>query len=125
MPPKDAANWMADPEDIPNLLKFLHVQRSRCGEGGNRDKTVLNEAAAHMHKLGPPSKVDPRQPMLLVMNGGILYGTDIFPSQIRKLHEYILQVKQKVYPGMSGWTYTDEHGFNVTNENWDTWNDFS
>ncbi|KAJ7843190.1 hypothetical protein B0H14DRAFT_3456293 [Mycena olivaceomarginata] len=115
MPPKDAANWMADPEDIPNLLKFLHAQRSRCGEGGNWDKTVLNEAAAHMLKLGPPAKGGPKTANSIGNKW----------KDICKLHEYILQAKQKVYPGMSGWTYTDEHGFNVTDENRDALNDFS
>jgi hypothetical protein len=60
MPPKDAANWTANPEDLANLLAFLNVQRSRVGEGGNWDRTVLNEAAAHMASLGPPAKGGPK-----------------------------------------------------------------
>jgi hypothetical protein len=133
MPPKDAANWMADPEDIPNLLKFLHAQQSHCGEGGTGTKLSSMRQLLICTNLGHLPRVDQRQPMLLVINGGMcvllhidsLYGTDIFLSQICKLLEYILQVKQKIYPGMSGWTYTNEHGFNGTNENRDTWNNFS
>jgi hypothetical protein len=50
MPPKDAANWTTNPEDITNLLAFFHTQR----------RTVLNEAAAHMASLGPPAKGGPK-----------------------------------------------------------------
>ena len=42
MPPKDAANWTTNPQDLTNLLAFFQAQRSRVGEGGNWDKTVLN-----------------------------------------------------------------------------------
>ncbi|KAJ7028942.1 hypothetical protein C8F04DRAFT_1265510 [Mycena alexandri] len=47
-----------------------------------------------------------------------------FLLQLRKLHEYILQVKQKSYPGASGWTYTDEGGFNVTDNDREAWDNF-
>ncbi|KAJ7788570.1 hypothetical protein B0H14DRAFT_3892344 [Mycena olivaceomarginata] len=103
MPPKDAANWTANPEDLANLLSFLNAQRSRVGEGGNWDKTVLNEAAAHMASLGPPAKGGPKTAAAIATNGG---------RCIRKIFEAILQMKQKAYPGASGWTYTDEGGFN-------------
>ncbi|KAJ7456345.1 hypothetical protein B0H11DRAFT_2244024 [Mycena galericulata] len=45
--------------------------------------------------------------------------------QARKLHDYILQAKQKRYPGASGWTYTDDLGFNVTDDDLDAWKNFS
>ncbi|KAJ7699805.1 hypothetical protein B0H14DRAFT_3904480 [Mycena olivaceomarginata] len=115
MPPKDAANWTANPEDLANLLSFLNVQRSRVGEGGNWDKTVLNEAAAHMASLGPPAKGGPKTAAAIATKWG----------QIRKIFEAILQMKQKAYPGASGWTYTDEGGFNVTDETRDAWDNFS
>jgi hypothetical protein len=60
MPNKDAANWVSDPQDITNLLLFFQEQRSRVGEGGNWDKTVLNEAAVYMANLGPPVKGGPK-----------------------------------------------------------------
>ncbi|KAF7358247.1 hypothetical protein MVEN_00873600 [Mycena venus] len=115
MPVKDAANWIANPADTTNLLAFLHGQRSRVGEGENWDKTVLNEAAAHMASLGPPAKGGPKTATAI----GTKWG------QIRKIHEAILQMKQKAYPGASGWTYTDEGGFNVTDETQDAWENFS
>ncbi|KAJ6630933.1 hypothetical protein B0H10DRAFT_2320763, partial [Mycena sp. CBHHK59/15] len=36
-----------------------------------------------------------------------------------------LQAKQKRYPGVSGWTYTGELGFNVTDNDRDAWRNFS
>ncbi|KAJ7235405.1 hypothetical protein C8J57DRAFT_1530841 [Mycena rebaudengoi] len=115
MPPKDAANWTTSPEDITNLLAFFHRQRSRVGEGGNWDKTVLNEAATYMAGLGPPAKGGPKTAAAIATKWG----------QIRKIFEAILQMKQKVYPGASGWTYTDNGGFNVTDETQDAWDNFS
>ncbi|KAJ6538066.1 hypothetical protein B0H19DRAFT_1079142 [Mycena capillaripes] len=115
MPPKDVANWTTNPEDITNLLAFFHAQRSRVGEGGNWDRTVLNEAAAHMASLEPPAKGGPKTATAIATKWG----------QIRKIFEAILQMKQKVYPGASGWTYTDQGGFNVTDETRDAWDNFS
>ncbi|KAJ7826810.1 hypothetical protein B0H14DRAFT_3722202 [Mycena olivaceomarginata] len=104
MPNKDEANWVADPQDITNLLLFFQEQRSRVGEGGNWDKTVLNEAAVYMANLGPPVKGGPKTASSIAT---------------------ILQMKQKAYPGASGWTYSDELGFNVTDDNLDAWANFS
>ncbi|KAJ6621295.1 hypothetical protein B0H10DRAFT_1945378 [Mycena sp. CBHHK59/15] len=42
----------------------------------------------------------------------------------KKLHEHFLKIKQGVYVGASGWTYTDEGGFNVTDDTWDAWHNF-
>lgn len=56
MPPKDSANWTANPEDLTIALQFLHSQKSRVGEGGNFDKTVFSEAAVYMAKECPPKK---------------------------------------------------------------------
>ncbi|KAJ7235047.1 hypothetical protein C8J57DRAFT_1728809 [Mycena rebaudengoi] len=60
MPSKDAANWVAHPEDLTTVLQFLHSQKSRAGEGGNFDKTVFSEAAAHMAANCPPKKGGPK-----------------------------------------------------------------
>jgi hypothetical protein len=60
MPTKDAANWTANPEDLTNLIKFLHKHHSRMGQGGNWDKTLLHEAADYMAELGPPVKGGPK-----------------------------------------------------------------
>jgi hypothetical protein len=50
--------------------------------------------------------------------------TDDFSLQCKKLHEHFLKIKQGVYVGASGWTYTDEGGFNVTDDTQDTWHNF-
>ncbi|KAJ6621755.1 hypothetical protein B0H10DRAFT_2432064 [Mycena sp. CBHHK59/15] len=50
---------------------------------------------------------------------------DDFLLQARKLYDYILQAKQKRYPGTLGWTYTDELGFNVTDDDRNVWKNFS
>ncbi|KAJ6609935.1 hypothetical protein B0H10DRAFT_2438281 [Mycena sp. CBHHK59/15] len=99
MPWKDAANWTAHPEDLTHALQFLLDQKSRGGNGGNFDKTT----------------------------GGPKTAESIMAKwkEARKLHEYVLQAKQKGYPGASGWTYTDELGFNVTDDDRDAWRNFS
>ncbi|KAK7016503.1 hypothetical protein R3P38DRAFT_3275786 [Favolaschia claudopus] len=114
MGPKNPANWTADPNDIKNLLQFFYDNRSRAGEGGNWDKTLLNEAAVYMASLGEPKKGGPKTPQSIETKW----------REIRKLYEYILQVKQKRYIGASGWTYTEEGGFNVTDEDREAWKDF-
>jgi hypothetical protein len=60
IPPKDLANWTANPEDLTNVLQFLHSQKSRAGQGGNFDKTVFSEAAAYMAKEFPPKAGGPK-----------------------------------------------------------------
>ncbi|KAJ7764186.1 hypothetical protein DFH07DRAFT_770593 [Mycena maculata] len=112
---KDAANWIAHPEDLTHALQFLLDQKSRVGDGGNFDKTVFNEAAKHMAENYPPQTGGPKT-------------ADSIQSkwkEARKLHDFILQAKQKRYPGASGWTYTDELGFNVTDNDRDAWKNFS
>ncbi|KAJ6609508.1 hypothetical protein B0H10DRAFT_1954517 [Mycena sp. CBHHK59/15] len=52
------ANWVADPLDVERLVDFLYERRSRVGQGGNFDDTVMNEAAVHMASFGPPKKGD-------------------------------------------------------------------
>ncbi|KAJ7446166.1 hypothetical protein B0H11DRAFT_2248994 [Mycena galericulata] len=115
MPPKNAANWTTHPEDLAHALQFLHDQRSRVGNGGNFDKTVFNEAAKHMADKWPPQAGGPKTADSIMGKW----------KEARKLHDYILQAKQKRYPGASGWTYTDELGFNVTDNDRDAWKNFS
>ncbi|KAJ7182313.1 hypothetical protein C8R43DRAFT_940469 [Mycena crocata] len=133
MPPKDSADWTTNPEDVTHVLDFLHKQRSRVGQGGNFDKTVFNEAAEYMAREWPPKKGGPKTASAImskykavrVLASRQPSRRDGCPSQMRKLHEYILQALQKVYPGASGWTYTHEHGFNVKDEDQDAWNNFA
>lgn len=55
---RGGANWVADPLDVEHLVDFLYERRSRVGQGGNFDDTVMNEAAVHMASFGPPKKGD-------------------------------------------------------------------
>ncbi|KAK7007249.1 hypothetical protein R3P38DRAFT_2554070, partial [Favolaschia claudopus] len=114
MPDKSAANWTADPKDITNLLAFFHSVRSRIGDGGNWDKTVLKEAEVHMAGLGAPVK------------GGPKVWTAIRNKwkDLHKLHEHFVQIKQKTFVGASGWNYSDELGFNVDDDNREAWGNF-
>ncbi|KAJ6548884.1 hypothetical protein B0H19DRAFT_1074691 [Mycena capillaripes] len=107
----EAADWTSDPKDVENLIRYFHTQRSRFGDGGNPDKQLCNDAAAHFRSLGAPKHGGPKT-------------SDSIRSRwtvIRKLHDYILQALQKTYPGASGWTYTHELGFNVTPESKEAW----
>ncbi|KAJ7831777.1 hypothetical protein B0H14DRAFT_3463837 [Mycena olivaceomarginata] len=98
IPPKDSANWTENPEDLTIVLQFLHSQKIRAGQGGNFDKTVFSEA--------PKTAIADKW------------------KACKKLHEYFLKIKQGVYVGASGWTYTDEGGFNVTDDTRDAWHNF-
>ncbi|KAJ6601683.1 hypothetical protein B0H10DRAFT_2196129 [Mycena sp. CBHHK59/15] len=114
-PRKEPADWASNPEDLTHVLDFLHEQRSRVGDGGNFDKTVMNEAAAHMASNWPPKKGGPKTAGSTATKWKVM----------RKLYEQILQAKQKAYPGALGWTYTDELGFNVTDDDQEAWSNFA
>ncbi|KAJ7015948.1 hypothetical protein C8F04DRAFT_1356370 [Mycena alexandri] len=98
MPSGSAADWTSHPEDVTHVLQFLYERRSRMGDGGNFDKTVLNEAAAHMASQWPPKKGGPKTAKAIETKW-----------------------KAKQYPGASGWTYTDENGFKVTDDTREAW----
>ncbi|KAJ7735523.1 hypothetical protein DFH07DRAFT_967142 [Mycena maculata] len=110
----EAADWTSDPKDSENLIRFFHRERQRLGDGGNPDKQLLNDAAAHLLSLGAPKHGGPKTPDTIRSRWATL----------RKLHDYIEQALQKNYPGASGWTYTHELGFNVTPESMDAWRTF-
>ncbi|KAJ6596321.1 hypothetical protein DFH09DRAFT_1407473 [Mycena vulgaris] len=114
-PGKGSADWTTNPEDLTHLLDFLYEQRSRIGDGGNWDKTVMNEAAAHMASNWPPKKGGPKTADSIATKW----------KATRKLYDHILQAKQKAYPGASGWTYSDDLEFNVTDDTRDVWSNFA
>ncbi|KAJ7655512.1 hypothetical protein B0H17DRAFT_1146399 [Mycena rosella] len=60
VPGKGSADWTTNPEDLTHLLDFLYEQRSRIGDGGNWDKTIMNKAAAHMASNWPSKKGGPK-----------------------------------------------------------------
>ncbi|KAJ7107589.1 hypothetical protein C8R44DRAFT_744760 [Mycena epipterygia] len=84
VPCKGSADWTINPEDLTHLLDFLYKQRSRIGDGGNWDKTVMNEPAAHMASNWPPKKGGPKTADSIVTKW----------KATRKLYNQILQAKQ-------------------------------
>ncbi|KAJ3873339.1 hypothetical protein F5051DRAFT_444356 [Lentinula edodes] len=101
--------------DVEALVRFLHSQRSRVGQGGNFDSTVYNEAAKHLEARGPPSHGVAKTAVFI---------KKYYSSTLQKLHTDILAVLQKTYTGASGWTYTHEGGFNVVSATEDAWRNF-
>lgn len=43
---------------------------------------------------------------------------------MKRVHDALVLVVQKRYPGASGWTYDQEHGFSVCDDNRDAWKEF-
>ncbi|KAJ6631889.1 hypothetical protein B0H10DRAFT_1937637 [Mycena sp. CBHHK59/15] len=124
MPDKNVADWTTQPEDFTNALQFLHDQKSRVGDGGNFDKTMAENWPP---QAGGPKTANSSMTKWKAVHGDMaqFLSDDNFQLQARKLHEYILQAKQKWYPGMLGWTYTNELGFNVTDDDLDMWKNFA
>ncbi|KAJ7824572.1 hypothetical protein B0H13DRAFT_2373477 [Mycena leptocephala] len=107
-------DWVADPEDKRALLGFFQSIQSRIGDGGSWDATCLQEAEAFMAARGPPAKGAPKTAASI---RGIW-------TTMKKVHDALLQVIQKQYPGASGWTYDREHGFSVGDDNFEAWTAF-
>ncbi|KAJ4464873.1 hypothetical protein C8J55DRAFT_566581 [Lentinula edodes] len=114
-PKKDQVDWKNSPGDVEALVRLLHSQRSRVGQGGNFDSTVYNEAAKHLEARGPPSHGVAKTAVSI---------KKYYSSTLRKLHTDILAVLQKTYTGASGWTYSHEGGFNVVSATEDAWRNF-
>ncbi|KAJ6535881.1 hypothetical protein B0H10DRAFT_2204336 [Mycena sp. CBHHK59/15] len=107
-------DWVTDPNDKIALVAFFKTIASRIGEGGSWDKTCLQEAAQAMADRGPPLKGAPKTADSIK---GIWAG-------MKKIHDVLLQVIQKTYPGASGWTYNQDSGFSVCDANRDEWKAF-
>ncbi|KAJ7216005.1 hypothetical protein GGX14DRAFT_359316, partial [Mycena pura] len=45
--------------------------------------------------------------------------------QMKKIHDALILVIQKRYPGASGWTYDQQVGFSVCDDNREEWKEFS
>ncbi|KAJ6565382.1 hypothetical protein B0H10DRAFT_2200416 [Mycena sp. CBHHK59/15] len=103
-----------NPNDKIALVAFFKTIASRIGEGGSWDKTCLQEAAQAMADRGPPLKGAPKTADSIK---GIWAG-------MKKIHDALLQVIQKKYPGASGWTYNQDSGFSVCDANRDEWKAF-
>ncbi|KAJ7752290.1 hypothetical protein B0H16DRAFT_1837358 [Mycena metata] len=110
-----SCDWITNTGDKTNLVDFFHGIKSRIGQGGSWDATCLQEAAEFMQLLGPPAKGAPK-------TAASIRGVW---AQIKKLHEAILLVMQKQYISASGWTYDQDLGFSVDDDNRDTWKAFT
>ncbi|KAJ7104740.1 hypothetical protein C8R44DRAFT_746419 [Mycena epipterygia] len=88
---KEPAEWTTNPEDLTHLLEILRDKKGRIGDGENFDKTVMNETAVEMATKWPPKKDVPKTAKACTKKW----------KATCKLCEYILQAKQKAYPGVS------------------------
>ncbi|KAJ7715482.1 hypothetical protein B0H16DRAFT_869997 [Mycena metata] len=109
-----SCDWVTDPDDKSALVGFFHSIKHRIGEGGSWDATCLQEAEAFMAARGPPQKGAPKT---VASIRGVW-------ASMKKLHESLLLVIQKRFPGASGWTYDADRGFSVDDENRDAWKAF-
>ncbi|KAF7322354.1 hypothetical protein HMN09_00013100 [Mycena chlorophos] len=107
-------NWVADPQDRRRLVLFMYQHRARLGEGGNPDKALLQDCVAFFESCGPPLEGAPKTAASCLGQWGTC----------REIFDAILQVIQRTYPGCSGFTYTQEGGFNITDETRDAWSTF-
>ncbi|KAJ6628208.1 hypothetical protein B0H10DRAFT_2429014 [Mycena sp. CBHHK59/15] len=107
-------DWVTDLNNKIVLVAFFKTIASRIGEGGSWDKTCLQEAAQVMADRGPLLKGAPKTADSIK---GIWAG-------MKKIHDALLQVIQKKYPGASGWTYNQDSGFSVCDANRDEWKAF-
>ncbi|KAJ7269212.1 hypothetical protein C8J57DRAFT_1469013 [Mycena rebaudengoi] len=107
-------DWVANPADKTELITYFKTIKEKIGQGGSWDETCLEMAAAHMRSLGPPLKGAPKnmKSVRSVWNG------------MKRVHDALVLVVQKRYPGASGWTYDQEHGFSVCDDNRDAWKEF-
>ncbi|KAJ3745913.1 hypothetical protein EV360DRAFT_76494 [Lentinula raphanica] len=116
MPKPTDANW----EDLANtaaIVDFFYKDKNRgkLGQGGNPTKAALNECAEYLAKTRP------------VVKGGEKTGLKIGTRWrvIKNLHKAILGVQTSTFLGASGWTYDNEHGFGVTDDNRAEWDNFT
>ncbi|KAJ7512308.1 hypothetical protein B0H11DRAFT_2346286 [Mycena galericulata] len=114
-PGGNACDWTSDPNDKIALIAFFKTIKDKIGQGGSWDQTCLELAAAHMVSRGPPAKGAPKNANSVK---GIWAG-------MKKIHDALVLVIQKRYPGVSGWTYDQQAGFSVCDDNREAWKDFS
>ncbi|KAJ7721394.1 hypothetical protein B0H16DRAFT_1791545 [Mycena metata] len=108
-------DWTTDPNDKIALVAYFKTIKDKIGQGGSWDQTCLESAAAHMVARGPPAKGAPKNANSIK---GIWAG-------MKKIHDALVLVQQKRYPGASGWTYNQLAGFSVCDANRDEWKEFS
>ncbi|KAJ7199071.1 hypothetical protein C8J57DRAFT_1262076 [Mycena rebaudengoi] len=111
---RSASNWIADPSDTTRLVDYFYRIRASIGQGGNWAKAELNGAAQHLASFGPPKASAVKTADACATHWG----------RLRSLHDDILKAKHHTYPGASGFTWTDEGGFNIKEADLDAWEAF-
>ncbi|KAJ7719817.1 hypothetical protein B0H16DRAFT_1605662 [Mycena metata] len=113
-PRGESCDWTFDPTDKPALVAYFKTIKDKIGQGGSWDQTSLESAAMHMAERGPPLKGAPK-------TAGSIKGVW---AGMKKIHDTLVLVLAKHYPGASGWTYNQEKGFSVTADSHAEWNTF-
>ncbi|KAJ7814663.1 hypothetical protein B0H14DRAFT_3747050 [Mycena olivaceomarginata] len=108
-------DWTADPGDKIALVVYFKTIKDKIGQGGSWDQPSLESAATHMVSRGPPAKGAPKNASSVK---GVWAG-------MKKIHDVLVLVIQKRYPGASGWTYDQQAGFSVCDDNREAWKEFS
>ncbi|KAJ7318485.1 hypothetical protein DFH08DRAFT_942564 [Mycena albidolilacea] len=108
-------DWTADPGNRTALVAYFKTIKDKIGQGGSWDQPSLESAAAHMVSRGPPAKGAPKNASSVK---GVWAG-------MKKIHDALVLVMQKRYPGASGWTYDQQAGFSVCDDNHEAWKEFS
>ncbi|KAJ7024234.1 hypothetical protein C8F04DRAFT_1192653 [Mycena alexandri] len=110
----EACDWTFDPTDKTALVVYFKTIKDKIGQGGSWDQTSLESAAAHMAERGPPLKGAPKTANSIK---GVWAG-------MKKIHDALVLVLAKRYPGASGWTYDQDKGFSITHDSRTEWNAF-
>ncbi|KAJ6613921.1 hypothetical protein B0H10DRAFT_2221765 [Mycena sp. CBHHK59/15] len=110
-----SCDWTTEPSDKIVLVTFFASIKDQIREGGSWDQTALEAAAKHMVAHGPPMKGAPK-------NANSIKGVW---AGMKKIHDALVQVIQKRYPGASGWTYDQQAGFSLCDDNLEAWKEFS
>ncbi|KAJ6489752.1 hypothetical protein C8R45DRAFT_929069 [Mycena sanguinolenta] len=98
-PGGQACDWTSDPNDKIVLIAHFKTIKDKIGQGGSWDQTCLESAAAHLVSRGPPVKGAPK-------NANSVKGVW---GGMKKIHNR--------YPGASGWTYNQQAGFSICDNN--------
>ncbi|KAJ7857288.1 hypothetical protein B0H14DRAFT_3135849 [Mycena olivaceomarginata] len=108
-------DWTADPGDKIALVAYFKTIKDKIGQGGSWDQPSFESTAAHMVSRGPPAKGAPKNASSVK---GVWAG-------MKKIHDALVLVIQKRYPGASRWTYDQQAGFSVCDDKREAWKEFS
>ncbi|KAK7024095.1 hypothetical protein R3P38DRAFT_2369598, partial [Favolaschia claudopus] len=107
-------DWTTDPNDKIALVAFFKTIKEKIGRGGSWDATSLEAAAVHMRARGHPVKGAEK-------NANSVKGCW---NGLKKIHDALVLVIQNRFPGASRWTYDQQRGFSVCDDNRDEWKKF-